>query len=130
MADLRTMQNDVSLGYSEPLELLIALKQIQDTIDKISSDLNEDFLKSANQFNKQEYLGYTVEVRTGGGRYEYDHIPEYIELSSRLKAIQDVAKQSYRLSLSNNNMVSDDGEVMVSAKFIPYKDSIVLKKKG
>jgi hypothetical protein len=130
LADLRTMQNDVSLGYSEPLEFLIALKQIQDTIDKISSDLNEDFLKSANQYNKQEFNGYVVEVRTGGGRYEYDHIPEYIELSSRLKAIQDVAKQSYRLSLSNNNMVSDDGEVMVSAKFIPYKDSIVLKKKG
>jgi hypothetical protein len=130
LSELRMMHNDVNLGYSEPLELLIALKQIQDTIDKISSDLNEDFLKSANQYNKQEFNGYVVEVRTGGGRYEYDHIPEYVELSARLKAIQDVAKQSYRLSLSNNGMISEEGEIMMSAKFVPYKDSIVLKKKG
>lgn len=126
---LRDMQKDVVLGYSESLELYIALKQVEDTIEQIKSDLNEDFLNQANKFNGQAYGGYTVEVRTGGGRYEYDHIPEYVELSTRLKNIQEIAKTSYRLSMSNNGMISEDGELMVSAKFVPYKDSIVLKKK-
>ena len=129
LGELRQMQKDVVLGYSEALELYIALKQIEDTIEQIKNDLNEDFLKQANKFNGQNFGGYTIEVRTGGGRYEYDHIPEYIELSTRLKNIQEVAKTSYRLSMSNNGMISEDGELMVSAKFVPYKDSIILKKK-
>ena len=129
LGELRQMQKDVVLGYSEALELYIALKQIEDTIENIKSDLNEDFINQANKFNGQAYGGYTVEVRTGGGRYEYDHIPEYIELSTRLKNIQESAKTSYRLSLTHNGMISEDGELMTSAKFVPYKDSIVLKKK-
>ena len=129
LGELRQMQKDVVLGYSEALEFFIALKQIQDAIEQIKSDLNEDFINQANKFNGQDYGGYTVEVRTGGGRYEYDYIPEYIELSTRLKNIQEAAKTSYRLSLSNNGMISEDGEIMATAKFIPYKDSILLKKK-
>lgn len=128
IAELNSYSKDVAIGASNPMDLLILLKQIKDKIDEIEEVHIDTFSKSASIYNKTSYQGYGIEVRTGGGRYTYDHIPVYSELSSRLKAVQEQAKQSYKIALSGSLMVSEDGEQIASAIFVPSKDSIIIKK--
>lgn len=126
---LAQMSKDVALGQALPIDLLLVLKQVKELIDEIETTHADDFVKAANLYNKQVYEGYTIEVRTGGGRYNYDHIPEIMSISEQLKELQAKAQSSYRIALTNISAVSEDGELITPAKFIPSKDSIIVKKK-
>lgn len=126
---LSQMSKDVALGQALPIDLLLVLKQVKELIDEIETTHADDFVKAANFYNKQVYEGYTIEVRTGGGRYNYEHIPEIVTLNEQLKELQAKAQSSYRIALNNINAVTEDGELIAPAKFIPSKDSIIVKKK-
>lgn len=124
------MSSDVCFGQAMPIDLMIALKEIKELIDDIETQHQDDFKKQAEIYNKQEYMGYSIEVRSGGGRYNYDHIQEIVELNERIKELQSKAQSSYKIALNGINAVSDDGELITPAKFIPSKDSIIIKKKN
>jgi hypothetical protein len=127
---LGQMSKDVALGQALPMDLLLVLKQVKELIDDIEVTHAEDFNKAAMFYNKQVYDGYNIEVRTGGGRYNYDHIPEIMSLSEQIKELQAKAQSSYRIALTSLSAVSEDGELITPAKFIPSKDSIIVKKKS
>lgn len=129
-SELKQMSSDVWSGQAVPVDLMIALKEIKEVIDDIETFHQDVFRKQAEMYNKQEYSGYLFEVRTGGGRYNYDHIPEIVSLTERLKELQQKAQSSYKVSMSGMNTVSDDGELIAPAKFVPSKDSIIIKKKS
>jgi hypothetical protein len=124
------MSKDVALGQALPMDLLLVLKQVKELIDDIEVTHAEDFNKAAMFYNKQVYDGYNIEVRTGGGRYNYDHIPQIVSLSEQIKELQAKAQSSYRIALTSLSAVSEDGELITPAKFIPSKDSIIVKKKS
>jgi hypothetical protein len=124
------MSKDVALGQALPMDLLLVLKQVKELIDDIEVTHAEDFVKAANLYNKQTYEGYSIEIRTGGGKYNYDHIPEIVSLSEQIKELQAKAQSSYRIALTSLSAVSEDGELITPAKFIPSKDSIIVKKKS
>jgi len=126
---LSQMSKDVALGQALAIDLLLVLKQVKEQIEEIETTHAEDFVKAANLYNKQTYDGYNIEVRTGGGRYNYDHIPEIVNLNEQLKELQAKAQSSYRIALTSISAVSEDGELIVPAKFIHSKDSIIIKKK-
>ena len=127
---LGQMSKDVALGQALPMDLLLVLKQVKELIDDIELTHADDFNKAAIFYNKQVYDGYNIEVRTGGGRYNYDHIPEIVSLSEQIKELQAKAQSSYRIALTSLSAVSEDGELITPAKFIPSKDSIIVKKKS
>jgi hypothetical protein len=127
---LAQMSKDVALGQALPMDLLLVLKQVKELIDDIEVTHAEDFNKAAMFYNKQVYDGYNIEVRTGGGRYNYDHIPQIVSLSEQIKELQAKAQSSYRIALTSLSAVSEDGELITPAKFIPSKDSIIVKKKS
>jgi hypothetical protein len=127
---LGQMSKDVALGQALPMDLLLVLKQVKELIDDIEVTHADDFNKAAMFYNKQVYDGYNIEVRTGGGRYNYDHIPEIVSLSEQIKELQAKAQSSYRIALTSLSAVSEDGELITPAKFIPSKDSIIVKKKS
>jgi hypothetical protein len=128
--ELKKMSSDVAIGQAVAIDLMIALKEIKELIDEIETIHQDDFNKMAQVYNKQEYSGYSIELRTGGGRYNYDHIPEIVKLNEQIKELQQKAQSSYRIALNNINAVSEDGEIITPARFIPSKDSIIIKKKS
>lgn len=128
-ATLSQMSKDVAIGSALAIDLLLVVKQVKELIDEIETTHADDFLKAADVYNKQSYEGYTIELRTGGGRYNYDHIPEIVILNENIKELQMKAQSSYRIALNGLNAVSNDGELISPAKYIPSKDSIIVKKK-
>jgi hypothetical protein len=83
-------------------------------------------LVEALKYNKQDYNGYHIDVIDGGGRYSYDHIPDWVTKNAELKTIELQSQQSYK----NNNifMMTEDGEVIPAAKFNPTTTYLKLSK--
>lgn len=128
--ELKQMSADVSLGNAVAVDLMIVIKELKEVIDDIETSHQDEFTNAAQVYNKQEYSGYYFEVRSGGGRYNYDHIPEIVQLNEKLKELQQKAQSSYRIALNNIHAISEDGELIPPARFIPSKDSIIIKKKN
>jgi hypothetical protein len=127
-----TAVDKVERGEREPLELYIALSELADTVDACIKQIKEPALREAKEYNGQDYKGYGITVRESGGRYSYDHIPEYVELKERIKAIEKQAQIAYKLSLSklDTMVVSGEGEVLQAATYRSGSESIILKNKG
>jgi len=122
--------HDVEHGYVEALGVYIALKNLGEHIDQAINQIKPQALNEARQYHNQEYHGYQIEVREAGGRYSYDHIPEYAQLKERLKVIEKQAQVAYKLSATNlgSMVVTGDGEEMLPAHYKTGSTAIVLKK--
>ena len=65
--------------------------------------------------------------KNSGGRYDYSDNSEIKELDSRIKTIQEMMKQAYEAEKNGASFVTDDGEIVSAAKFIPNKPSLTIK---
>ena len=122
--------NDVEQGISNPLDLIISLRETKKFIEDIESKVYDQVMTEAEKYNNQEYRGYDVRINTGSGRYTFDHIPEIRDLQQRIKTLQELAKHSYKLKEMGSNMVDEDGVEVIPAHFKPSKSNVALRKKG
>ena len=115
-------------GDIDALSVHIMFKHLKSKIEQIESIISEEVMNLAIMYDKQQYNGYLIEVRRGGGRYNYDHIPEIVDLKERLKEKEKESQVAYKQSVNNKILLSNDGELISPATYIANKDSVVLKK--
>jgi hypothetical protein len=115
-------------GDIDPLSVHIMFKNLKKKIEQVEEMIVDEVMNQAIAYNKQSYNGYTIEVRQGGGRYSYDHIPEIASLKEQMKAMEKSAQDAYKQSVNNKILLQDDGELILPAKYTPNRDSVVIKK--
>jgi len=122
---------DAMAGDINPFDVFISLREIENDI-KFAFDLIRDSaMVEAQKYHGQEYRGYNVNVGGVGGRYTYDHIPEYVELKNALKEMEKRCQESFKLSERMIAMVDDNGEQITPAFYKSGATAITLKaKKG
>jgi hypothetical protein len=100
------------------LSVKIAFKDITTMIDGFDETYKQSILEESAKWNKQDFDGYHVDIIEGGGRYSYDHIPEWVNKKAELKALELGAQASAKAQKINQNVVSNDGELIEPARFI------------
>lgn len=114
---LMEMVMATEMGDLNPIDLKIAIKTLSDTLEGIDKQMKSQLLVEALKWNKQDYNGYHIDLIEGGGRYSYDHIPDWITKNAELKTIEQQSQLAYK---SNDMiMMTEDGEVIPAAKFNP-----------
>jgi hypothetical protein len=78
------------------------------------------------KWHGQVYLGYEITKKAGGGRYNYDHIPEIIELKNQVKELEKQAQYAYKTT-NQGLLISADGELITPAQYIQNEDTIQIK---
>jgi hypothetical protein len=127
---LLDMQTMVDNGDVNPLEMKILLDDFKKKIDELDEQFKESVFNEAEKYHKQNYGDYYVEVKSGSGRYYYDHIPEIQKLSEQIKELQKFAQDSYKQQTKSLVMLTQDGELISPAVYVPSKSYVVLKRKG
>jgi hypothetical protein len=123
---LMTMVTANENGSINPIDLKISIKELTDTLEAIDKQIKPQLLEEAFKFNKQDYNGFRIDIVDGGGRYSYDHIPDWVTKNAELKAIEQQSQIAYK---SNEMiMMTDDGEVISAAKFNPTATYIKMTK--
>lgn len=120
LIDIYDMSEENGLN---PLSVKIAFKEISTMIDGYDDTFKNQILEESLKWNKQDFDGYHIDVIDGGGRYSYDHLPEWVAKKAELKAIELASQASAKAQKINQNIVSNDGELIEPARFIgtaPY----------
>lgn len=117
----------IQAGDQEALINYIEIKNLMDQMDQAMKEIKDQALREAAQYHGSSYRGYQIEIREGGGRYAYDHIPEWAEMKEKIKEIEKRAQMAYKMANQRDLMISEDGEIISPAKFQGNSPSLIVK---
>lgn len=125
--DITQKVNQVLGGEISPLDTYIELKSLEKEIADALTQIKDVALLEAQQYNGSDYKGFRIEVREGGGRYNYDHIEQWNNLKEQLKEIERMAQLSYKNQHSGYFMNELTGEIFEPARYTFSSPSIIFK---
>lgn len=123
-----TLYNAIQ-GNISAFDTYIDLKEVESALNDALNALKEVAMDEAIRYNGQQHRGYEIKVGSVGGRYSYDHIPEYTQLKEQLKQMEGNYQDAFKQYEKGLQLVTDDGELMPIANYKPNAVSIQLKKK-
>ena len=126
ISKLANMMIEVEGGERCPLAFHIHLKEMAEAIKEFQDQVKPLALTEASKWHGQVYLGYEITKKAGGGRYNYDHIPEIIELKNQVKELEKQDQYSYKTT-TQGLLISADGELITPAQYIQNDDTIQIK---
>ena len=126
ISKLANMMIEVEGGERCPLAFHIHLKEMAEAIKELQDQVKPLALTEAGKWHGQVYLGYEITKKAGGGRYNYDHIPEIIELKNQVKELEKQAQYAYKTT-NQGLLISADGELITPAHYIQNEDTIQIK---
>ena len=126
ISKLANMMIEVEGGERCPLSFHIHLKEMAEAIKELQDQVKPLALSEASKWHGQVYLGYEITKKAGGGRYNYDHIPEIIELKNQVKELEKQAQYAYKTT-TQGLLISADGELITPAQYIQNDDTIQIK---
>lgn len=120
-------------GEINELEAFIKLSEIEKFAKIAKEEVSEAAITEIRKFDSKTVKEYGYEITaSSGGRYNYKHIPEWLDLSNKLKAIEKKAQQGYIMTKATgatDNLIDVvTGELLPVAEYLPSKMSIKLKK--
>jgi ERCC4-related helicase len=124
----KALYNAVS-GNTSAFDTYINFMEIRDSLEEHIATIKSHAMDEAIRYNGQQHRGYEIKVGSVGGRYSYDHIPEYVELKEQLKGMESSYQDAFKQYEKGLQIVTDDGELMPVANYKPNAVSIQLKKK-
>lgn len=126
ISKLANMMIEVEGGERCPLAFHIHLKEMAEAIKELQDQVKPLALTEASKWHGQVYCGYEITKKAGGGRYNYDHIPEIIELKNQVKELEKQAQYAYKTT-TQGLLISADGELITPAQYIQNDDTIQIK---
>jgi hypothetical protein len=126
ISKLANMMIEVEGGERCPLAFHIHLKEMAEAIKELQDQVKPLALTEAAKWHGQVYCGYEITKKAGGGRYNYDHIPEIIELKNQVKELEKQAQYAYKTT-TQGLLISADGELITPAQYIQNEDTIQIK---
>ena len=126
ISKLANMMIEVEGGERCSLAFHIHLKEMAEAIKELQDQVKPLALTEASKWHGQVYLGYEITKKAGGGRYNYDHIPEIIELKNQVKELEKQAQYAYKTT-TQGLLISADGELITPAQYIQNDDTIQIK---
>lgn len=108
-------------AFAKYLELLA--KEIS---DRVGDEATDELAKEGGEVGLS---GMTLKKKSAAGRWDYKEIPEWVEKKKELEAIEQTAQLAYSLMTKKKigtgpQVVGEDGEVMIPAKWNPGKEIV------
>jgi hypothetical protein len=119
---------EIGGGNYCPLQFHIELKELADTIKNFQDQVKPLALTEAGKWHGQVYHGYEITRKAGGGRYNYDHIPQVMQLRGELKEREKLHQHAYKNMNHGIYLNEQTGEVYEPAQYLQNEDTIMLKK--
>ena len=118
---------EVEGGNQCPLAFYIELKEITDLVKDLMDQIKPTALTEASKWHGQVYCGYEITKKSGGGRYNYDHIERVVQLKNQLKEWERIHQVAYKTMNQGVYLNQDTGEVYEPAQYIQNDDTIQIK---
>lgn len=120
-----SQENDIPAyqmkAWAKYLELLA--KEIS---DRVGDEATDELAKNGGEIG---LAGMTLKKKSAAGKWDYKEIPEWVEKKKELEAIEATAQLAYSLMTKKKigtgpQVVGEDGEIMIPAKWNPGKEIV------
>ena len=117
-------------GTNDPLYSFIELKRIMDATKHTLDAIKPDAMAELEKHGKGEHAinGAICSVSNVGGRWDFKHVPEWMELKTKMTEIESKLKTAYK---SNQNGLmsvnSDSGEIMELPKYSGSTETLKIR---
>ena len=113
---------EVKDGNVDALKAFVELKRKEKEVKAALSEIKDLALEEAAKYGAKTFdaFGVVVEMRSGGGRWDYKHLDWWPEFQTK----QEEAKQAFKAS---STMIQDGGVVVQPAKYLPNAETFAVK---
>jgi len=120
--------DSVEDGNADALQLFIELKRIEKTLAAAMKQIKDEAMTDAATYGEKtfEAFGAKVEMKSGGGRWNYKKIDSWTRLKDELEQIELVAKQASKMRDQGKAMIDGDGVIVEPAEFMPNAETIAI----
>ena len=110
-------------GLADAIPLARELKAEISKLNGFFSEIEDDLRRELEALSPQDLEQRKIKYTFSGYTYNYEHIPEWVQLKAKLKELEEVHKSAI------NNLVVDEetGEIIQPAKAYAKKKSITFK---
>lgn len=119
----------VAEGKRNALKTYISLKRIAELSAGVIKEIQESAIDEAMKYGEKKFqeAGAMVELKSAAGKWDYAHIQSIAATEQRLKALNEIAKQAYKLGTEIPD--PQTGEMIPPAQFTEGKQTIAISFK-
>ncbi len=119
----------VTEGKRNALKSYISIKRISELCAAVLKDIQELSIDEAFKYGEKRFQesGAMVELKNSAGKWDYSHILSISETEKRLKELNEIAKQAYKLGTEIPD--PHTGEMIPAASFTEGKQTIAISFK-
>ena len=117
-------------GEKEALDAYSYVKQLKSIYDELLPQFEALALEEATKYDQKTFRksGFEYQLRNGGRRFSYSHIPKWIEVKEQLKKVEAQHKQAFISKQKGMLIANQDGEEIILPKVSYNKDSLTVKQ--
>jgi len=125
MKQLHDINEKVLNGELNALEAYVELKRTEKLLKDVLKGVKEQAVEEAEKYGEKTFdaFGATIEMRAGGGTWNYKDLPWW----DSFKAKQEAAQKAYKSSQVYMTIVDDNGEIIKPAIYKPNSPTISVK---
>lgn len=129
---IETFEKYISLidnGEIDALEAYIKLKAFEKSFAETLKRIEPLAFEVASKWNEKTftYKGAEIQKKNSAGRYDFSHIPQYIQQKDKLKSVEELAKQALASKKHGVQIIDDNGEVVQPAIYTEGKSIISVR---
>ena len=127
--DITDMIFAVEEGNANPLEIYCALHKLEAQVKAAKDQIKHLAIDEASKHGKTfTFMGFEIQQKALPGRWKFDHIDDWNAAKFKLQSIEDLAKWAYKSEEKNVQPITEDGEVIIPARYTPGGDTIALRE--
>ena len=128
MIKIETIKQDVEEGTIDALEAYVMLKTIEKELKESLDIVKEHALVEAEKYGEKTFdaFGAEIGVKNGAGRWDF----KKLEWWKVYQLEQESAKEAFKMSEKGQKLITEDGEVIEPAIYIPGKTVLSIRIKN
>ena len=119
----------VDSGNLNPLDAYCELNRIEKLCSELKKQIQQQAVNEAQKHGKTfKHMGFEIQCKSSAGRWKFDHINDWAAAKMQLSIIEDNAKTAHKLIEKGLLPVTDGGEILEAATYVPGADIISLRE--
>jgi len=116
-------------GFIDPLTAFTLFHRLKSCVELNMKAIQDQAVNEAAKYDGKTFNinGYEVTKKSGAGRWDFKHLSDWNEVKNNLSDIEEKHKTAFKMAEKGDTYITEGGEVVEPATYMPGADTISLK---
>lgn len=128
--ELEHFYNELDNGDANALLMLGQIKQLEIKLSELKAYALENAITEFELYNEKTVLLGDFEFsKSAGGRYNYKHCQEWLDINESKKELEKKMQEALKIGKGSEIIDGETGEIIYPAEYLHNKESISIRIK-